>query len=248
MSTSTDHHKAAIKVIDQFSGHLFGAQLEKAELAVFPVVNGGMGPRTETLKFFLNPHTISVERKAEYEMQPHTQGHDDVKYKGTKPICVNIGELWFDTYDERKSVRTAYIDKLEQLVDYDVSTHYTKFVALVWGQFTQATAFNPQWLFFVESVKTEYTMFLPDATPVRAKVALHLIQATTAKFYHDLLPKESPDHAKLYTVKRGDTLPGIAAREYHNPGEWRRIANTNKLDDPMNLRPGMQLLVPPILK
>ena len=28
---------------------------------------------------------------------------------------MKLGELWFDTYESRKSVRTEYIDKLERL-------------------------------------------------------------------------------------------------------------------------------------
>jgi nucleoid-associated protein YgaU len=60
--------------------------------------------------------------------------------------------------------------------------------------------------------------------------------------------KNSPDHAKVYTVQRGDTLQSISFREYDDPAEWRRIADANSVDDPMALEPGMKLLVPPILK
>lgn len=238
--------KASIRAIDQTSGHLFGASLEKAELAVFSSPSATQ--EIARLPFFLNPHTISVERGAEFETEKNNQGHDEVKYRGTKPTCVSLGEMWFDTYDERISVRKRYIDALEALVDYNVETHYTKVVTLVWGEFTQTTDFQPWWLFYVEKVKTDYTMFLPDGTPVRAKVSLHLLQAVTSKMVHDMKPKESPDHAKLYRVKRGDTLQQIAWREYRDPRQWRRIADTNRLDDPMTLRPGMELLVPPILK
>jgi len=60
--------------------------------------------------------------------------------------------------------------------------------------------------------------------------------------------KQSPDHAKVYTVQRGDTLQAIAYREYDNPSEWRRIAEANAVDDPLALEPGTRLLVPPILR
>jgi nucleoid-associated protein YgaU len=94
----------------------------------------------------------------------------------------------------------------------------------------------------------DYTLFLPDATPVRPKVDLSLEQIMLRKEENAQRPKESPDHAKLYTVKKGDTLQGIATAEYDDPREWRRIAKTNNIDDPLELRPGMKLLVPPILK
>ena len=49
------------------------------------------------------------------------------------------------------------------------------------------------------------------------------------------------------TVRRGQSLADIAADEYDNPAEWRRIADANQIDDPMALAPGMKLIVPPIL-
>ena len=91
-------------------------------------------------------------------------------------------------------------------------------------------------------------MFLGDGTPVRAKVDMDFIESTTVPEQMNLRDMHSPDHAKIVTVKRGDTLQGIASREYDNPGEWRRIADANGLDDPMALEPGSRLLVPPILK
>ena len=58
---------------------------------------------------------------------------------------------------------------------------------------------------------------------------------------------ESPDNAKVRAVLRGDTLQSIAFAEYDDPAEWRRIADSNGIDDPSDLRPGQRLLIPPIL-
>lgn len=238
--------KAAIKVIDQFSGHLFGAELVKAKLVVYkkPDLSG----KIDEIEFFLNPHTITIEREAKLEKDDSNQGQSENKYNLTYPTCMKIGELWFDTYDDRESVREKYIDKLEKLLEYVPDTHYLPVVTLVWGQFTQKTQKSPEYAFYVTKISVDYTMFLPDATPVRAKVSLGMEQAYTKKQENARNPKESPDHAKLYTVKRGDTLQGIAMAEYDNPAEWRRIANTNNIDDPLSLTPGTKLLVPPILK
>ena len=90
-------------------------------------------------------------------------------------------------------------------------------------------------------------MFLNDGTPVRAKVDLTLKTGLTPQEQAEEDSKKSPDHAKMVTVRRGDTLSAIAHVEYNDSGEWRRIADANGIDDPMSLRPGMKLLVPPIL-
>lgn len=220
--------------------------LAKAELVVFAAPD--LVEHLDTIPFFLNPNTISVERRAKFDEDAHNQARDDVKYKGTDPICLQIGELWFDTYDDRQNVREIYIDRLEELVDYYNETHVPRVVSLVWGGFSHGTKHARDYVFYVESVKIDYVMFLTDGTPVRAKVSLCLKQITTSKREHEQNGKRSPDHAKRVVVRRGDTLQGIAAREYHNPREWRRIATTNNIVDPMRLQVGSTLLVPPILR
>ena len=237
---------AAIKVVDQFSGALFGAQLVKAKLVWYKEV--ACSSQLGEMEFFLNPSSITVEKEAKLEKDESNQGKAEAKYVMTYPLCIKLGEMWFDTYDSRPSVRKTYIDKLERLLDYVNETHYLPVCTFVWGQFTGSTELKKEYKFYVTKLTVDYTMFLPDATPVRAKVSLGLEQALTKDEEARMNDKRSPDHAKLYTVKRGDTLQVIATREYDDPREWRRIAKTNNLDDPMSLKPGMKLLVPPILK
>ena len=56
---------------------------------------------------------------------------------------------------------------------------------------------------------------------------------------------KSSDIAKVWIVKRGQSLATIAAQEYGNPRAWRVIAQANGIDDPLGLVPGMRLLLPP---
>ena len=201
-----------------------------------------------SVDFFLNPNSIQVIKSVKLE-QPQTEGQtQETRWTATNPIELKLGELWFDTYESRTSVRREYIDKLEKLLQYVKDTHHIPCVRFVWGQFTQSSNEDPNYLFYVQRLAVDYSMFLPDGTPVRAKAQLDLKQCLSVDKQQDQNQHESPDHAKLYTVKRGDTLQAIANQEYEDPREWRRIADTNKIDDPMNLDPGTKLLVPPILK
>lgn len=50
---------------------------------------------------------------------------------------------------------------------------------------------------------------------------------------------------KFYMTQKGDTLPGIAARFYHDSSMWPRIAKANLIRDPRMLRPLFLLIIPP---
>ena len=51
---------------------------------------------------------------------------------------------------------------------------------------------------------------------------------------------------RVHQVVQGDSLPAIAYREYGQPAMWRTVADLNRVDDPMRLRPGDRLLLPPL--
>ena len=70
----------------------------------------------------------------------------------------------------------------------------------------------------------------------------------TMRYFTNNRGNESPDHAKLHAVRRGETLQSIAAQEYDDPNQWRRIADANGIDDPFRLDPGARLIIPPILR
>jgi nucleoid-associated protein YgaU len=60
-------------------------------------------------------------------------------------------------------------------------------------------------------------------------------------------PKAAPPAAdKIYVVKSGDTLSGIALEVYGNAGRWREIfeANRDVIDKPNLIRPGWKLRIP----
>ena len=230
-----------------YSAMMQSGQLQKAKLVAFREPEGGELPEL-SVDFFLNPNSIQVVKSVKLE-NPQTEGQtQETRWTATNPIELKLGELWFDTYESRESVRSRYIDKLEKLLQYVEETHHIPCVRFVWGQFTQSSNEDPNYLFYVERLGVDYSMFLPDGTPVRAKVQLDLKQCQSIEKESRERAKQSPDHAKLRTVRRGETLQAIATEEYDDARQWRRIADTNGIHDPMNLEPGTKLLVPPILK
>ena len=226
-----------------------GQALTKAKLCAFADPSGQQPREDLDLEFFLNPNTIKITKTCRFETT-RSAGDcpSETRWTGTEPITLEIGEMWFDTYESRESVREKYIDACEKLLDYDVDTHHPPTLAFVWGEFTQKSTKMSEYKFYASSLRVEYTMFLPDGTPVRAKVAMKLTQCFPTADQQTNNPKQSPDHAKIHVVRRGDTLQGIAMAEYDDPRQWRRIADTNHIFDPMVLVPGTKLMGPPILK
>ena len=96
----------------------------------------------------------------------------------------------------------------------------------------------------VESVSEEFLLFSPSGVPLRARLSVTFREYVTPEEQATVTPKYSPDHDKLVTVRRGQTLPQIAFQIYGDPREWRPIADANGLDDPLALTPGQRLLVP----
>lgn len=242
--------KTATKVLDTLQLSQFGGNLEKAQLDIYELKDGelsGGGPN-RSLKLWLNPHTVEVGKEVEFAETPSNQATVNLRYSQTKPLHLSIGEMWFDTYDTRESVRELYIDHLEELLDYNNETHVLNGVVFTWGNFSARTKFKTQYIFLPSKLNVKYTMFLPCGMPCRAQVSLCMQQLMTPTKKGIEAPKASPDHARIYTVKRGDTLQGISRMAYDSPAEWRRIAAHNKIDDPMEIRPGQSLLLPPILK
>lgn len=98
----------------------------------------------------------------------------------------------------------------------------------------------------VTDVKENYTMFLPSGMPVRAKVDV------TFKSVYDIAtkqrrsPLESPDRTKVVTVRQGDSLWMIAAKEYDDPEKWMVIAKENAILNPLDIIPGQVLKLPPL--
>ena len=58
---------------------------------------------------------------------------------------------------------------------------------------------------------------------------------------------QSPDLTRARTVRHGDTLPLLVRQIYGSPDYYLAVARYNKLDDFRNLRPGQQLLFPPLV-
>lgn len=154
-------------------------------------------------------------------------------------------ELLVDTYeDHREGGRntTAGTDVREltgtitQLMDIDPTTHAPPILLFAWGSlaFTCVLA----------NVSQKFTMFLPDGTPVRARLTVTFNEFRNVDLEAKEIKRETADYSKLHVVGQGESLASIAQKVYENPALWRPIALRNRLTDPRDLPVGLRLVIP----
>lgn len=151
-------------------------------------------------------------------------------------------ELLVDSYEAYSGRNQAGDDvriltrQITDLMNIDPSTHAPPVLLFAWGSlaFTCVLARASQ----------RFIMFLPDGTPVRARLQVSFNEFINAELEAKEIKRETADYSHLHVVHEGETISGIAAAVYQNPTLWRPIAIANDLDDPRTLPIGSQLLIP----
>jgi nucleoid-associated protein YgaU len=154
-------------------------------------------------------------------------------------------ELFFDT--TKQGMGEAAVDvrtltnSIYQLVKIQPKTHAPPRIRFTWGAGLSFKA-------IVESVQQTFQLFNPVGIPLRATVSVTFREYKTLEEQLSEMNLQSSTHTKQRVVERGDTLSGIAAQEYNDPGKWRRIADANAdvIENPRRLIPGTVLVIPPL--
>jgi nucleoid-associated protein YgaU len=203
-----------------------------------------MDSKNNDVKMF-NPNLFTITRTVAWPPQAVTKRDSpELQHTGAiEPSTLNI-ELFLDTYDSpdkiKKSVRMI-TDKLINLTKVISEKHRPPVCRLTWGNMGNMNGFFQGVL---ENLVLKFNLFMEDGTPVRA-TATCTFKAWTPN-ETDLKEQNlmSADVAKVWVIKRGQTLASIAMHEYGDPRKWRPIAQANGIDDPTKLYPGTVLVLP----
>jgi nucleoid-associated protein YgaU len=79
----------------------------------------------------------------------------------------------------------------------------------------------------VESVTQRFTFFSPDGVPLRAVVTLTLREFATPSEQARKTGATANGGTKAHTVKQGETVSQVTAKELGDPKEWRKVADAN---------------------
>ncbi len=203
-----------------------------------------------TVTCMFNPTKYSFTKSVGWGLKEGASGRGlnlpPLEFTGGEAATITLN-LFFDTTASGEDVRTAYTNKLWELalinpdkIDQATQTGRPPRCMFEWGQ---AWSFEA----VVTNITQTFTMFLEDGTPVRATVDLSLKQATDPGRF----PAQNPTSGgiaghKTHVVEQRETLDLIAAREYGQSRYWRQIADFNGIVDPMRVRPGTVLTLPPL--
>lgn len=212
--------------------------LEKALVEVLDQEGNRKDPPVEIPVMF-NPTEYRLDKRLNYgEETPPGRTTPTRQFVGGDAEMLST-EFFFDTYEGARDVRKEYTDHIDRLLvlDDDYDPPAPPKCRFMWGS-----------LIFkgiLESAEKTFTMFDRGGVPVRARVDVtfrghRIIEEESAG-----RQEQSRDGTKTRRVKQGDTLPGIAASEYGDAGEWRRIADANGIADARSLRVGVVLTIPP---
>jgi nucleoid-associated protein YgaU len=122
----------------------------------------------------------------------------------------------------------------------DDKIHRPPFLAIIWGTFLFSCVF--------ESANVTYSLFQNDGKPLRAKISVSAKEHITEAKLNEILKLKSPDLTQSRTVLAGDTLPNLAKKTYGDEKLYLELARVNNIKNYRRLKPGTQLIFPPIEK
>lgn len=155
-------------------------------------------------------------------------------------------ELFVDTYEEHRAssriLNQAGEDvrkltsQITGLMNIEPTTHAPPVLLFTWASLSFTCV--------LARANQRFNMFLPDGTPVRARLQVTFHEFRNVELEAKEIKRETSNYSKLYVVGQGETLSTIAWRALGDPTLWRPIAIRNGIENPRALTVGQQLIVP----
>ena len=131
-------------------------------------------------------------------------------------------------------------DLKEGLQGYYGTEHRPLFTKVTWGTLVFSGV--------CESVSIEYNLFDTFGSPLRAKISVKLKKTANRKTVAAEAGMSSPDLTHARPVRAGDNLAMMSNNIYKDSSYYLELARINNLNSVFDIKPGDQILFPPIKK
>ena len=196
-----------------------------------------------TYSCMLNPESIKWNKRIEYnKQQPPDSSSAAQKYQRTPSDSLDFDIVIDCTgiVDSKRVNLSDEIASLERIVfAYNGKIHRPNFVKIQWGK-------NLMFKGVLVSMNTNYTLFRPDGSPIRAKLSLSFEQYISPGTINKTDNRQSPDVTHLVKVIEGQSLPMICYRAWNDPFKYIDVASYNKLNKFRQLKGHSNLILPPV--
>jgi hypothetical protein len=209
--------------------------------------SGGVAEADDSFEALINPETYTLDYKLKFSEGGQGQGTSgkQLKYEYTEPAEMSFEFLFDNTGIIDGVPRDSVADNIarfkEVLVDYKGDAHEPRHFKLVWGE-------NSIFKGRVTAVSITHKLFNSDGTPIRAVAKVTFKSSIEEEKRAAKEDKKSPDLTQVRKVKLGDTLPQLCFEIYGDPKYYIQVAHQNALTNFRQLKPGSDLLFPPIEK
>lgn len=199
-----------------------------------------------TVPCMFNPYEYTITKANTYVPSPANRKdvpRMEFQQAGTQTLKL---ALTFDAYLEKAdlTVTLSLLWKLMEANTRRVQNDKIKvvppYVTFRWGGFKFVAVIN--------SMTQTYTLFAQDGRPLRAVVNVEFVQFKDPHDFLDLAQNPTSGGGpaeRVVRVAAGDRLDALAARYYGDATRWREIADRNGIANPLALRSGQVLALPP---
>ncbi len=197
----------------------------------------------EEFEVLFNPTEYSIDESNSWKEQERERRKPELQFTAQTLKKLSM-ELFFDTYEKKEDVR-QHTSKIARLLVVDESKgKRPPRCQINWGK--QDPGGDFPFVGVLESVRQQFTLFMSDGRPVRAKLSVSFKEFITPSQQEKKNPTSGSFPAQTYTVRAGDTLSAIAGQLWSDPTLWRLLADENTIANPRILKPGQELAVPAI--
>lgn len=193
-----------------------------------------------------NPFEYSVSQSNNYELK-FENGADvpKMEFSGAGERSLSL-TLIFDEAEKQSDVSqtTRKLFELMQPSEEGDSGGEAKKrpppVVFRWGVF--------EFFAVIKSCSQKFTLFKADGTPLRAEVTVGFSQHLKSTMYTGRAQNPTSGGGpmeRIWQVKAGERLDLIASEVYRDSTKWRLIADRNGITNPLAIRAGQRLWIPP---